>query len=125
MQNVKFLQYELSTGRILSVHACSGKLPPLMGGVGRIFESANPKLHYVDLSLMKVVERMEFNLSVERIGNVISITNIPTETWVQLDGEQYLVSDGEIEITVDQPVAVTLSLRHELYLKKELTIESV
>lgn len=125
MQNVKYTEYDLETGAILRVAQCSSsrKLPPPIEGEGRIFEASDPKEDMVVDG--EIQPRNQFEVQADRTGNDIRLSNVPANTIVSVEVEQFTMDDsGLLELTVDQPIAVTFTLSHKLYKTMEFTVEA-
>ncbi|MBB67931.1 MAG: hypothetical protein CMP19_10410 [Rickettsiales bacterium] len=124
MQNVKYTEYDPVTGGILRTGRCtSTRLPKLPEGVGRVLKSADPEKHFIRHG--EVANKIEFNVSAERVENNIKINNLPFGSVVFVEGEAFEMDDsGVFELTIDQPIDVNIVLTHHCYLTKVITVES-
>lgn len=124
MQNVNYTEYDPVTGGILRTGRCnSTRLPKLPEGVGRVLKSADPEKHFIRDGTL--ANKAEFDVAVLRVGNSIKINNLPISSLVFLEDEVFQMDDsGVFEIDIDQPVDVTITLKHHHYLTKVVTVES-
>lgn len=124
MPNVNYTEYDLATGRILRFASCSSsKLPNTMPGEGRLMEVSDPKKHIVVNG--EIAPKHTFSVAAAKNGNDISLSNVPEGTVITVENEQFTMDDSSVfELGLDQPIAVTITLMHDLYKTKVLNIES-
>jgi len=122
--NVNYTEYNVATGRILRFASCSSsRMPPLMPGEGRLMEASDPKTQIVVNG--EIVPKHTFAVSAVRNGNDITLSNLPEGTIITVENEQFVMDDsGVFELDLDQPVAITFTLTHDLYQKKVINVES-
>lgn len=124
MQNVKYTEYDLSTGKILRTATSSAReLPAVRSGVGRIMAPCSPQEHIVVNG--EIVPKHTFSVNAARNGNDITLSNVPEGTIITVENEQFFMDDtGEFELELDQPIEVTFTLIHDLYETKVIHVES-
>ncbi len=124
MPNVNYTEYDLATGRILRfASSSSSRLPAVAPGEGRLMKVSDPKKHIVVNG--EIVPRHTFSVDVARNGNDITLSNLPEGTIITVENEQFVMDDsGVFELDLDQPVAITFTLTHDLYQKKVINVES-
>lgn len=124
MPNVNYTEYDLATGRILRFASCSSsKLPDLMKGEGRIMKVSDPKTQIIVDGEIK--PKHKFHVQASRNGNDITLINVPTGTIITAENEQFVMDgSGIFELDLDQPVAITFTLTHDLYEQKVIHVES-
>ena len=94
-----------------------------MLGEGRIFESSDPRTDMVVNG--KIVTRNTFDVTATRVGNQITLTNVPHETVITTEYGQIVMDDsGVLELSVDQSIPLEISLFHKLYTTEVLNLES-
>ncbi len=124
MPNVKYTEYELSTGKILVTASSSAKkLPDVREGVGRVMQQSSPQNQIVVNG--EIVPKHIFTVNAARNGNDITLANVPEGTIITVENEQFVMDDtGEFELELDQPIEVTFTLIHDLYETKVIHVES-
>jgi len=94
-----------------------------MPGEGRLMEASDPKTQIVVNG--EIVPKHTFAVSAVRNGNDITLSNLPEGTIITVENEQFVMDDsGVFELDLDQPVAITFTLTHDLYQKKVINVES-
>jgi hypothetical protein len=118
--SVNFTDYDLITGAILYSATCNGREPLVPTGVGRVKGKADAQVNFVNLATKRFNKRRKFRVGVLRDGDVVTISDLPAGVTVWVDGDSYLVNDGVFELTLDQPVSVSILLEHPHYLQREV-----
>lgn len=124
MPSVKYIEYDLSNGKVVLSSSVSGVEIPVSTGYGRIYGDYNSNDYYVDTATNEVQTKMPFAVSSVHNGTDIVISNIPINTAVIIENDQYIVDDGVLDITLSQPVAITYWLEHPHYITEVNTVES-
>jgi len=122
--SVKYIEYDLSNGKIVLSSSVSGVEMPVNAGYGRIYGTYAPDEYYVDITTTEVKTKIPFAVSSVHNGSNIVISNLPINTSVMIDGDQYIVEDGVLEMTLDQPIEITYWLDHPHYITEVNTLES-
>lgn len=124
MPKDNYTEYDLASGVILRIASCSNaNLPPVVEGEGRILQDANPKTDRVVNG--EIVSREKFDVSASRTGNDITLSNVPDGTLITTPYEQFTMDDSSLfELTLDQPVSITITLSHPHYVKEAFELEA-
>ena len=113
---IQFCVYTKNTGEILRSGIAPSKESSLAQAGDNeavLFEPANDEFQYVDLRTKQITDKLELPHSYEVNGLVASLTRLPPNTDVIVQGRvQGVVNDSQATIDFDQPMEATIVLRN-------------
>lgn len=110
---VRYIRYDLTTGQILSWGSVPSTFLSMQErpGQGVLEADVTAETHYIDILTLQPHLLGVMALSVS--GGTIS--SIPIGSFAEIDGTQYAVNDGVLEISSPVSITKTVKITHPHY----------
>ena len=125
LKNNVYIEYILVSGLITS--QSSSHSPPVAhegNAIMEIDDECDINACRVDLDTQKVVDKYSFNVPSLEISGSFQM-DLPINTRVRWLDSWYDITDGSLEIDLDQPGDFPLIIKHPLYITEYLTLENI
>ena len=124
-KNNVYLEYEQASG-IIASQSSSHSAPIAHEGyaVMEIIDECDINACRVDIDTQTVVDKHRFNVPSLQVSGSFYM-DLPVNTRVRWLDTWHDVTDGALEIELDQPGHFPLIIKHPLYLTEYLTLENI